>query len=206
MNTASSSARPSAPVVAPIAFAASTLRTAELAARHQLRLADDHVGWRLRFADGTVSRVYRETVNDAPRQGEGCLLVVTFELRAVGRSRVLHLLFRLESILNTPLFAGFPGFRSKLWMAGESNTAYHGVYEWDGTELAGVYAETLGILLAAVCRPGTVRHHVSGAITPDRVLAEVGGPQPKDRAVTPAPLDSRPGDWWRIEAAWPGPS
>ncbi|MDH4077476.1 MAG: hypothetical protein OEW29_16220, partial [Acidimicrobiia bacterium] len=59
-NPVTSSTRSHTAVVAPIAFAASTLRTAELAARHQLRLSDEHVGWRLRFADGTVSRVYRE--------------------------------------------------------------------------------------------------------------------------------------------------
>jgi hypothetical protein len=29
--------------------------------------------------------------------------------------------FRAESILNTPLFAGFPGFVSKLWLAHDEN-------------------------------------------------------------------------------------
>jgi hypothetical protein len=40
------------------------------------------------------------------------VLVVEFRLRAVrGRG---HAVFRRESLLNTPLFAGFPGFCSKL--------------------------------------------------------------------------------------------
>jgi hypothetical protein len=42
-----------------------------------------------------------------------------------------HAAFRGESLLNTPLFAGFPGFVSKLWLANDGLGRYRGLYEWD---------------------------------------------------------------------------
>ena len=59
-----------------------------------------------------------------------CVLLVEFRLRFVRGFG--HVLFRWESWLNTPLFAAFPGFVSKLWLAHESRDVYRGVYEWDG--------------------------------------------------------------------------
>ncbi len=52
-------------------------------------------------------------------------------------------LFRLESVLNTPLFAGFPGFVSKLWLAHDQRGVYRGLYEWDGAERATAYVRAL---------------------------------------------------------------
>ena len=87
-------------------------------------------GHALRFADGTSARVYRETVADGAAPADPCVLVVEFRLRAVrGRG---HALFRRESLLNTPLFVGFPGFVSKLWLAHDEQGVYRGLYEWDG--------------------------------------------------------------------------
>jgi FAD binding domain len=51
-----------------------------------------------------------------------CVLVVEFRLRAVRRRG--HAVFRRESLLNTPLFAGFPGFVSKLWLADDERGRY----------------------------------------------------------------------------------
>ena len=89
--------------------------TAQLLALRRLHLPRQHVGLRLAFADGTSARVYRETVVDRGPSTDPCVLVVEFRLRFVhGWS---HTLFRWESLVNTPLFAGFPGFVSKLWLA-----------------------------------------------------------------------------------------
>ena len=70
---------------------------------------------RLHLADGTSAPVYRETVADRGATLDPCVLVVEFRLRAV--RGLGHAAFRRESLLNTPLFAGFPGFVSKLWLA-----------------------------------------------------------------------------------------
>jgi hypothetical protein len=96
---------------------------------------------RLRFGDGTSARVYRETVAGTGPVERPCILVVGFRLRAVrGRG---HALFRWESLLNTPLFAGFPGLVSKLWFAHDEHGVHRGLYEWDGPDRAEYYARCL---------------------------------------------------------------
>ena len=76
-----------------------------------------------------------------------------------------HALFRLESLFNTPLFVGFPGFVSKLWVAHDSNDIYRGVYEWDGATLAEDYVRTLWRVLALVCVPGSIRYEIVPGLT-----------------------------------------
>jgi hypothetical protein len=93
------------------------LRTAGLLGRRELHQPAGAVGRRVRWADGTNSAVYRETVADHAAN-RPCTLVVRFRLRGVRRP-IFHALFRLESELNTVLFAGFPGFVSKLWFAND---------------------------------------------------------------------------------------
>ena len=104
--------------------------TARLLRQRRLHLPRQRVGMRLRFADGTSARVFRETTVDRGATLDPCVLVVEFRLRAVrGRG---HAVFRRESLLNTPLFAGFPGLVSKLWLADDERGRYRGLYEWDG--------------------------------------------------------------------------
>jgi hypothetical protein len=59
--------------------------------------------------------VYRETIIDRAAPQDPCVHVVAFRLRLV--RGWAHQAFRWESLLNTPLFVGFPGFVSKLWLA-----------------------------------------------------------------------------------------
>ena len=126
--------------------------TAGLLAQRRVHQPRTWVGRRLRFADGSSAPVYRETVIDRGPAEEPCLLVVGFRLRAVrGRG---HVLFRWESELNTPLFVGFPGFVSKLWLAHDDHDLYRGVYEWDGPHRAEDYARALYRVLALVSCTG----------------------------------------------------
>jgi hypothetical protein len=155
------------------AFASSALTTGRLLGRGRLRSPRSHVGRRIVFADGTSFRVYRETV----RVGENrdpSVLVVRFRLPLVGRSRLLHALFRAESLANTPLFAGFPGFRTKLWLTDERTGEYRGLYDWDGPGQAEAYATTLGALLRLVCSPGSVAFHVQPGADRDDYLHDRG--------------------------------
>jgi hypothetical protein len=133
--------------------------TARLLARRRIHLPREHVGMRLRFADGTSARVYRETVVDTAPPRQPCILVVEFRLRAV-RGSLGHALFRWESLFNTPLFAGFPGLISKLWMASDEHGVYRGLYEWDGPDQAEYYARCLWRVLELVCVPGTIHYQV----------------------------------------------
>jgi len=157
------------------------VRTVSLLVGGHVRQPTQHVGEVLHFADGSSAPVYRETVVDHGPLAEPAALVVEFRLRWIrGRG---HALFRAESILNTPLFVGFRGFVSKLWLAHDQNGVYRGVYQWDGPSLAHAYARALWWILALVSERGSIRYVVVPACTRDELVAGEG---PDD------------GAWWRV--------
>jgi hypothetical protein len=163
-------------------------RTGVLLWRRAITLPKDHVGDVLHFADGSAGRVYRETVvRDAP-SGAPVLLVVGFRLRWIRGWG--HDLFRAESLLNTPLFVGFPGFVSKLWVAHDGNGVYRGVYQWNDDALADGYVRALWWVLALVSERDSIHYIVVPGLRRDEVLAD------------PTPLlAATPDDeaaWWRL--------
>ena len=116
-----------------------------------------------------------------------CVLVVEFRLRAV--HGWAHAAFRWESLLNTPLFVGFPGFLSKLWLANDEHGRYRGLCEWDGPQRADHYARALWRVLALVSVPGSIHYLVLPGLRRDELL---GRPQVLGVAVQ---ADSAA--WWR---------
>lgn len=169
------------------AFVHSATGTARLIASGRLAQPKTMTGARLRFADGAASVVFRETSVRGVDVPGPAVLVVGFQLRLIGRAALPHAIFRRECVLHTPLFAGFAGFRSKLWLADEVTGGYHGVYQWAGADLADRYASTLSELLNAVCVPGSVRYHVVADLTRAEYLA----------GVLAAPDG---GSWWQLAA------
>jgi hypothetical protein len=163
--------------------------TARLLWRRRLHLPRAHVGMRLRFADGTSARVYRETVVDRGVTRDPCVLVVGFRLRAVRGWG--HAVFRWESLLNTPLFAGFPGLVSKLWLADDQRGHYRGLYEWDGPQQAEAYARALWRVLALVSVPGSIHYVVLPGLRRDELLA-------RPQILASAAADAAA--WWRLSA------
>jgi hypothetical protein len=149
------------------AYVRSVVTTFALLLGRRLALPRRHVDRRLRFADGTRSRVYRETVRRDVRTDEPALVVIRFRLRLTGHSQVLHALFRVESLANTPFFAGFAGFRSKLWCTDVDGGTYHGVYGWDGPARARRYAVAMTALLRPLSVPGSVAYHVEPGVRRD---------------------------------------
>ena len=110
----------------------------------------------------------RETVVDRDRPDDPALLVVEFRLRVL-RGR-WHRLFLWECILNTPLFVGFPGFVSKLWLDRDERERYRGLYEWNDAAGAEFYARSLWRVLELVCRPGSIHYRVIPGLRRDDVL------------------------------------
>jgi hypothetical protein len=161
-----------------------------LLVRRRLRHPREHVGMKLHFANGTAARVYRETVVDGGATKEPCVLIVGFRLRAVRGAG--HAVFRAESLLNTPLFVGFPGFVSKLWLAHDENGTYRGVYEWDGPDRADHYARSLFRVLALVSVPDSVHYIVVPGMRPDELLDSAHLLD----AATPTVATA----WWRVVA------
>jgi hypothetical protein len=169
------------------AMAGCVASTVRLLWQRRMHLPRGRAGMRLRFADGTSGRVYRETVVDRDPVLDPCVLVVEFRLRAVrGRG---HAAFRVESVLNTPLFAGFPGFVSKLWLAHDERGRYRGVYEWDGPRLAEDYARALWRVLALVSVRGSVHYVVLPGLRRDVLL---------DRPDALAGAAADAAAWWRL--------
>ncbi|HET7243753.1 MAG TPA: hypothetical protein VFJ07_02890 [Streptosporangiaceae bacterium] len=161
---------PRAYVAALRALAGCVVSTARLLWRRRVHLPTEHVGRWLRFADGTSARVYRETVAGRGATEDPCVLVVEFRLRAV--RGLAHAAFRRESLLNTPLFVGFPGFVSKLWLAHDERGRYRGLYEWDGPQRADHYARALWRVLALVSVPGSIHYMVLPGLRRDDLLAQ----------------------------------
>jgi hypothetical protein len=173
------------------ALAGCAATTARLLLQRRIHLPAQQVGRRVRFADGTSARVFRETVVDRGTTRDPCALVVEFRLRAVrGRG---HAAFRRESLLNTPLFAGFPGFVSKLWLADDERGRYRGLYQWDGAERAEHYARALWRVLALVSMRGSIGYVVLPGVHRDELL---GQPQVPADAAT-----EDPAAWWRPTVA-----
>ncbi|WP_127508027.1 hypothetical protein [Actinoplanes solisilvae] len=180
-----------APLPVPVAAAAVSrcfARTMALLARGRVEVPRRNLGLPLAFGDGTSAVVYRETVVHPVAPLDPCVLMVKFRLRAVrGRG---HRVFRRLSLLNTPLFVGFPGFVSKLWMAHDSNGVYRGIYEWDGSDQAQAYARALWRVLALVSVPASIRYHVVPGLRRDEVLDD---PRLLGEAAVPEAES-----WWQL--------
>jgi hypothetical protein len=151
------------------ALARCGVRCAVLLGQRRVRLPRDRIGMRMRFSDGTSAQVYRETVVVGAIPARSCVLEVEFRLRGVRGWG--HPVFRWESLLNTPLFVGFPGFVSKLWLAHDEVSRYRGLYEWDGPERAEAYARALWWVLALVSARGSIHYQVVPGLHRDEFLA-----------------------------------
>jgi hypothetical protein len=168
-------------------FARSARVWGGLAARRRLASPTENLGARLTFADGSSAFVFRETAVIGMPTASPTLLVIQFRLAALGSNRLLHAAFRRECVVHTPLFAGFPGFRSKLWVDDVETGVYRGVYEWEDGELARHYAERMVALLAPFSNAGTARYHAVDRLRRDDFLLH-----PR---LAPEHVD---GDWWRL--------
>lgn len=158
--------------------------------RREIRQPRDNVGRVIRFANGTAGTVYRETVSTRATAAAPCVLIVCFRLRGVhGRG---HTLFRIESILNTPLFVGFPGFLSKLWLRHDDRDVYRGIYEWDGADQAEAYARSLWRVLALVSEARSIGYQVLPDVRRDEVL---------DGRGLEAGRRPEVGAWWQVVAS-----
>ena len=158
-----------------------------MSAHHRLTRPADYVGAMLSFRDGTTSRVFRETLVVGATTADPVLLVIGFRLAFLDDLGPLHAGFRRECLIHAPLFAGFRGFRSKLWLADEDTRIYRGVYQWDGARDAASYAARMVGLLAPFSNRGTARSHVVPGLTRSDYLFD------------PDVTTGRSSDgWWRL--------
>lgn len=192
MDNALNVQKPLPRAVAARAVVESTFQSAKLLARRQTHLPKRNVGLRLHFADGTTGTVFRETVVERQPPDDPCLLMVEFKLRLLkGR---WHALFLWECILNTPLFVGFPGLMSKLWLDRDELDRYRGFYEWDDPVQAQFYARSLWRILELVCPDNAIHYAVVPGVRRDDAL--------KDPQLMTGDEDSdAKSGWWRLDSA-----
>lgn len=169
------------------------LTTAGMLAHQQLSLPRDRVGAEFHFADGTTSAVFRETAARRRPPTDPVVLVVRFRLRMVANRTLPQEVFRRTCIVNTPLFAGFPGFYTKLWLTDTATGTYRGVYEWQGAAAAEHYARVLSRVLALV----SVRGSISYRVLPALRRAEYLRASARDERM---PVTDGDG-WWRLTKA-----
>jgi hypothetical protein len=150
----------------------------------------DRVGDVLHFGDGSRGCVYRETTVRNTVADEPVVLVVAFRLRWVRGCG--HALFRAESLLNIPLFIGFPGFVSKLWVAHDEGNLYRGIYQWNNAALAHAYVRALWWVLALVSEPRSIHYVVVPGLRRDELLS--------NPSVLDGVVPDEPNAWWRLTA------
>ncbi len=115
-----------------------------------------HLGNRYTVSDGKTYAVFRETVSDKEYGENECTLVIGFRLKLIRGSRLMHWLFQCLCVLDTPIWVGFQGFKTKFWMVEPNTKDYLGIYRYQGKGNAKKYAE----YICAVLRPVSTDHSV----------------------------------------------
>lgn len=131
----------------------------------RLKFPRDRIGKVFQAEDGRVFTIFRQiVVRPGARQPEkpGALFRVRFRV-----SNMTPTQNKRFSLLPIPFFIGLPGFRSKLWMAGEitsdlQGADYQGIYEWDTVQDAERYAHSFAMKFMMMrSMPGSVSWEVA---------------------------------------------
>lgn len=136
---------------------------------------EDRLGQGLETTDGSTFVVYRETVLEpaVDASGDGVVLVFRMDVSdPAARGRLRDMLFDPVANVATPFFAGLPGFRRKLWLAGERSGAFLELYEWESAAAANRFVDLLQSLLAPVSHAGSTSFEV---VDGDSIDAYVDG-------------------------------
>ncbi|MFB6312229.1 MAG: hypothetical protein ABEH64_13730 [Salinirussus sp.] len=156
----------------------------------RVRFPVDRLGYVLETSGGERYRLYRETRLDRARDtGEGA--VVSFRLSVPSDSLAAGLrsaLFDPISNIATPFFAGQPGFRRKLWLAG-SDGEFLELYEWDSQEDAERFVETLQSVLRPFELLGTAKFEITENATVEEFIR--GSSMGWDGSARKPPMKSR---------------
>jgi hypothetical protein len=152
-----------------------------LLARRRLHLHRERIGDVVSLPDGRRFRIYRESSSSEPHSGRQVTLMMWFRLRWVPPgARLRAYLFERESILNTMLYAGFEGYRTKLWTVDHTTNDYAGFYTWCGREAAERYSWYAMRMLRPISVPGSLGCQIND----DTELPAWASPAPDPRGAT----------------------
>lgn len=125
-------------------------------------MRDDRLGqtYNVHHSERTNYTVFRETESRDGSIDTFSVLIVGFRLRFLGSNPMLHWLFQRICIISTPIWSGFHGFRTKLWMVDRLTKNYLGIYEWAGDQNALAYVEWLVKILRPLSIAGSVWYEI----------------------------------------------
>lgn len=127
-----------------------------LTAEGRTELRSERVGEVYTTDRGGKYSIFRETRSRDGTVDTPAVLVCGFRFRWFNSNRVLHWTFRRVCIISSPIWAGFPGYRVKLWMIDFQTKDYLGIYEWAGEKNGRAYADWLVLLLRRISTRGSV--------------------------------------------------
>jgi len=140
----------------------SSLQFIRLLTWRTIHLHRDRLGreYNIHHGGKTNYSVFRETESRDGTPDLLAVLVVGFRLRFIGSNPLFHWMFQRICIISTPIWSGFHGLRTKLWMVDPESKNYLGIYEWAGDQNALAYAEWLTQILRPLSTRGSVWYEV----------------------------------------------
>ncbi|AZH26930.1 hypothetical protein [Haloplanus aerogenes] len=158
-----------------LVFLQSLLRSIGYLLGGRIRFPQQRLGYVLELPDGDRFVLYRETtlqpaVADARDDG----VVLVFHLHGADRTTsetLRSVLFDPLANVATPFFAGMPGFRRKLWLAGTQEGEFLELYEWATTDDAKRFVDVLQSLLDPLDSLGAATFEIVEDDTVDEYVA-----------------------------------
>lgn len=141
----------------------------------RIRFPQHRLGSVLELPEGDRFVLYRETALRSAAAGapdDGVVLV--FRLQGAERATSATLrsvLFDPTVNVATPFFAGMPGFRRKLWLAGTEDGEFLELYEWATADDAERFADVMRSLLDPFEFLGSATIEIVDADTVDEYVA-----------------------------------
>jgi hypothetical protein len=138
----------------------STATFISLVGSRSLHTGKKHLGDSYAASDGKTYAVFRETASDKEYGEREVTLIIGFRLKLIGKNRFLHWLFRRLCVLDTPIWVGFNGFKTKYWMVRPAANDYLGLYRYQGKGNAQRYAEYICSILRPISTDGSVWYEI----------------------------------------------
>lgn len=141
----------------------SAARAAGYLLEGRLRFPQERVGEVLELPDGTTFVAYRETALEKTLDPSADPVVLVFRMEVPdpeAGEMLREVLFDPLANLATPFFVGMPGFRRKLWLAGDGRGEFLELYEWATRDNADRFVAILESLLSPVDFAGSATFDV----------------------------------------------
>lgn len=155
-----------------LALGRSALRSAQYVIGGQVHFSQKHIGDVLKTPDGDTFIVYRQTMlRPTVEEMAPDSVVLVFRMQVTDRETggvVRAILLNPLANVAAPFFIGMPGFKQKLWLAGERPGEFLELYRWASKKDADRFVDVLQSLLD----PFDLAEAASFEVVEERSIAE----------------------------------